>query len=96
MSKEDIYDEQISPLVKKILTVCKEHQIPMVMTFCIPRDDDDPNNPLQSTSAYVDASWGTPEKYVKALEIIRPSKTTVSYSTVAIMGGIDDILTASP
>jgi hypothetical protein len=32
-TKEDIYDEQISPLMTKIIAICKEHQIPMVAQF---------------------------------------------------------------
>jgi len=30
---EPIYDEQISPLMERIITICKEHGIPMVATF---------------------------------------------------------------
>lgn len=31
--KEAIYDNQISPLVRQIVEVCKEHQIPMIAAF---------------------------------------------------------------
>lgn len=30
---EAIYDEQISPLMKQIIAICKEHKIPMFATF---------------------------------------------------------------
>lgn len=30
---EIIYDEQISPLMAKIIAICKQHKIPMVATF---------------------------------------------------------------
>lgn len=31
--KEDIYDEKIAPLMKQIISICKEHTIPMVADF---------------------------------------------------------------
>lgn len=31
--KEAIYDEQVSPLMTKIIAICKEHSIPMVAQF---------------------------------------------------------------
>lgn len=31
--KEDVYDEQIAPLMTKIIEICKAHQIPIVATF---------------------------------------------------------------
>jgi hypothetical protein len=32
-NKEKLYDEQISPLIKKVLSICKEHKIPMFCEF---------------------------------------------------------------
>lgn len=32
-NNEPIYDEQISPLMQRILAICKEHNIPMVASF---------------------------------------------------------------
>lgn len=32
-SKEDVYDEKISPLMQQIIAICKEHNIPMVALF---------------------------------------------------------------
>lgn len=30
---ESVYDEQISPLMKQIIDICKEHNMPMVASF---------------------------------------------------------------
>lgn len=30
---EDVYDEQIAPLMTKIIDICKEHKLPMFATF---------------------------------------------------------------
>lgn len=32
-NKEDIYDNEISPLMKKVNAICKEHNIPMMASF---------------------------------------------------------------
>ena len=32
-TKEDVYDEQISPLMTQIIAICKEHRIPLVAQF---------------------------------------------------------------
>lgn len=36
--KEAIYDEQIFPLMEKILTICRENQIDFIATFCLIED----------------------------------------------------------
>lgn len=32
-NREDVYDNQISPLMTEIIRICKEHDIPMVASF---------------------------------------------------------------
>lgn len=41
MNKEAIYDEQISPLMGKIIAICQQHKISMFATFDTPNDEDD-------------------------------------------------------
>lgn len=41
MNKEEIYDEQISPLMRRIIEVCKEHGIAMMADFAIPTEEDE-------------------------------------------------------
>lgn len=31
--KEDVYDDEISPLMNKIIGICKKHNIPMIASF---------------------------------------------------------------
>lgn len=47
--KEAIYDEKISPLMKQIIALCHEHQIPMVMQFQVANTEE--NGPLFCTTA---------------------------------------------
>lgn len=32
-NKEDVYDTEIAPLVDKLVSICKEHGIPMLTSF---------------------------------------------------------------
>ncbi len=40
MSKEDIYDDQIFPLMAEICKICQENKIAMVCSFATPSDED--------------------------------------------------------
>lgn len=40
--EESVYDEKISPLMKQIIAICKEHQIPLVAKFQIANHEDGP------------------------------------------------------
>lgn len=45
MNREEIYDNQISPLMTQIIRICKEHDIPMVASFQY--NDDRPDGDAQ-------------------------------------------------
>lgn len=58
-TREEIYDEEISPLMTKIIQVCKDAGIPMVCDFALDDDwvegEDDPPR-LHCTTSIVPAS----------------------------------------
>jgi len=39
MDREDVHDENISPLMDQIIEICQKHEIPMVASFHIPTDE---------------------------------------------------------
>ncbi len=43
MNKEQIYDAQISPLMRQVIAICKEHGIAMMASFSIGHDGEGPN-----------------------------------------------------
>lgn len=55
MSKEDVYDEQINPLMARIIAICKEHDIPLVADFQLDDDRDacDPEDTFHCTTYVV-------------------------------------------
>lgn len=50
--KEDIYDNEIAPLMKQIIEICKREELPMVAQFYLKekRDDDEEENPMFCSS----------------------------------------------
>ena len=63
MTKEEIYDEQIAPLMDTIIQVCKEHKINMLADF-------DLDDGLKCTSASL--AKDAPEEMKDAFDLLRP------------------------
>ncbi|GBF73151.1 hypothetical protein PA598K_01436 [Paenibacillus sp. 598K] len=56
--KESIYDEQIAPLMKQIIEICKREELPMVSQFYLKQqhpDADVENDPMYSTTMIIPA-----------------------------------------
>ncbi|MBK5416400.1 hypothetical protein [Pseudomonas sp. TH31] len=68
MTKEDIYDEQINPLMAKIISICKEHNIAFIFSAHIPNDED----PDLACTTHLPGDGGECyEPFVKAFHAIR-------------------------
>lgn len=66
-TKENIYDEQISPLMQQVIDICREHKIAMVFSahlpdeeqdslYCttlLPGDNDEPNPKFTATAKMI-------------------------------------------
>ncbi|RQU96669.1 hypothetical protein [Burkholderia cenocepacia] len=68
-TKEQIYDEQISPLMTQIIAICKEHKIPILASFFTPGDDDPE---LAVTTALLGNGFEAPKNFTSALRELRP------------------------
>lgn len=68
MNKEEIYDEQISPLMEEIIKICKEHKIATLCTFEIPTDEDEG---LRCTTSLPDETGEFSGDMRRAVEIVR-------------------------
>jgi len=62
--KESVYDDEIAPLVKQILQICKREEIPLVMDFYLKSSDMTPegHDDLQCIS-YIQPKGNTPEHF---------------------------------
>ena len=68
MNKEEVYDELISPLMTKIIDICKEHGVAMIANFAIPVDCDDD---LQVTTRLFDGNDQYPDNHAAASMALR-------------------------
>ena len=68
-TKEQIYDDKISPLMAQIITICKIHKIPIVASFFIPGADDPE---LAVTTALLGNGFEAPKNFRSALRELRP------------------------
>jgi len=64
---EEVYDEKISPLLKQIIEVCNEHDLPMVASFCYSLDKDGKNAVVNTVLNFEDR---TPERLQHAAKAI--------------------------
>ena len=78
MNKEDIYDDQISPLMQQVIAICKDKGIAMHASFDIAHDGEGPNgedcSSLTCTTHLPDGDGNFNERFQKAHQIIRQGR----------------------
>jgi hypothetical protein len=50
VTKEQVYDEQINPLMAQIIKICDEHNIPFVFSAQLTTDEEDEDGAMLCTS----------------------------------------------
>lgn len=75
MTKEDVYDTTIAPLMEQIITACKANGIAMLATFSIPTDND-PD--LCCTTMLEDESRQVDPRHHMALNILGINTSTMT------------------
>lgn len=65
---EDIYDEQIAPLMAQIIAICKQARMPMIASFAYRCDANNEHD--LCTSFYQDDTRPAPAHYQVALRVI--------------------------
>lgn len=76
MTKEEVYDRDIAPVLTKILDTCKENKIAMLADFGL--DDDD----LHCTSALLMGEFHPSEEQLTAFRTLRPKRTAAIAETI--------------
>ena len=66
-TKEEIYDEEISPLMAQVIACCKKHKIAFVATYSLSSPDDEG---LQCTSALLEDDCEPPKTYMEVIQTI--------------------------
>lgn len=79
MSKERVYDKQISPLMAEIIKVCHDNKIAMLCSFALPSEND-PD--LFCTTALLTEEFDPPDELVEALDVVRPTRHLYAAYTI--------------
>jgi len=83
MTKEQIYDTDIYPLMGKILGICQEHKIAMVASFALEPSDtehEDGTGPMMCTSAILTDGCDPPEVFIEMKDLIyHPAPSFASF-----------------
>lgn len=67
-TKEEIYDDQISPLMSKVIAICKEHKIANVCSFFL--GDSEEGSGLHCTTAMVQEDFEPSDELEQCYSIL--------------------------
>lgn len=73
MTKEEAYDAKVSPLMKQVIAICKEHQIPMLAYFTL-----DCEEGLHCTTMLIPEEFEPSETLKQAAAVCNRSSERVS------------------
>jgi hypothetical protein len=83
MSKEQAYDDHVSPLMAQVIALCKEHKINMAAQFALDCDGD--NGPLYCTTILHDVDKDDErgiERMRQCRRVMYPSAPVFAFMTV--------------
>ena len=83
MNREEVYDSQISPHMAAIVSICKEHDIPLVASFQL--DDDRGKPDLHCTTAIIPRDGS--EKLKRAWDELKPRRLPMMQITTTKADG---------
>jgi hypothetical protein len=89
-SKEQIYDEQISPLMTRIIEICRSHKIPVAACFGINTDEGEDADLVCSTILY-DKDWNTPDNIKSAAKAMQQRRSMAIITTLGKDGNVKNI-----
>ena len=69
---ENVYDTEISPLMIKIIAICKSKKMPMIASFCFAKGKyaDDPDG-VEYCTTYIPRGTWVPSEFSEAKRAIR-------------------------
>lgn len=82
---EEVYDEQISPLMAKIIEICQKNKMAMVASFSLGQEKDE--SYFLCTSALIGDEYNPPESFITAYNTIRSKKSPMMIIKTADKNG---------
>ncbi len=81
MTKEDAYDNEISPLMAQIIAICNREKIAVLATFQLTPDDVEGGG-LACTTALLTDEYEPSAAQLKALDIVNPPPPVFAAFTI--------------
>ena len=81
MTKEEVYDSKICPLMKQIIAICDEHEISMIASYCI--EDSIKDDELLCTTALVGPQINSPGCFYETLDLLIDEGSVAGITDVA-------------
>ena len=98
--REIAYDTYIAPLMTQIISMCREHKIPIVASFELDvQDGDEPDNPMMCTTALTakeDVGDVRSKKLHQMVDVIHPRHPPIMMVTVTKEDGSKKITAILP
>lgn len=82
MTKEEAYDDEIYPLMDKIIEICKRERIAFLADFELDYLEDDPDNKLLCTTALLTDEYEPREAMLQALLLLKPPPAAFAAFTI--------------
>jgi hypothetical protein len=77
--RERAYDEEVAPLMDRIIQICKEHSIPMLADFELdPIEGSPPEHPMKCTTCLLDKATTHDPRLWQAARLLSPRPRAVA------------------
>jgi hypothetical protein len=77
VTKEEIYDNEINPLMGRILQICEDHKIAMIADFALDGED------FHCTSALLEKEYEPLNNQLKAFQHLKPQSSSGGFVALA-------------
>ena len=81
-TKEEIYDEQIFPLMAKVIEICQANRIAFIFDAALGYEDEETDSQLKCTSCLLEDDCEPPDEMIKAYYHIRPKRAVFAAFTI--------------
>lgn len=81
-TKEAVYDEQIYPLMERVIEICKANKIPLIFDVALGFEREDDDSQLKCTSVLLPDDFEPTEEMLRAWECIRPRRASFAAFTI--------------
>ena len=83
---EQVYDDEISPLMSKIIAICKEHKMPMIASFTFVSEEES-EDCIGRCTTFLEFEHRHDKRYREARSVIKPpSVSPMKLTTISADG----------